>query len=61
MILVKMKMKHEYGSVFIMYSQVTEWSSSISSYSYINRIYFRHLYMGNAYILYTLVNNHMRL
>ena len=56
-----MKMKLEYGSVFIMYSQVTEWSSSLSSYSYINRIYFRHLYMGNAYILYTLVNNHMRL
>ena len=46
---------------YVMYSQVTEWSSSISSYSYINRIYFCLLYMGNAYILYTLVNNHMRL
>ena len=44
-----------------MYSQVSEWSSLISSYSYINGIYFRHLHMDNAYILYTLVNNHMRL
>jgi len=44
---------------YVMYSQVTECSSSISSYNYINSIYFCHQYMDNAYILYTLVNNRM--
>ena len=57
-----MKMKHEYGSVFMScIHKVTEWSSSISSYNYINSIYFPHLCMDNAYILYTLVDNRMRL